>query len=159
MTVRTNIGSSEFKPWLARDSFQYCRQPVFELICATPHWSDAFSHSSPGDVTTHGSPGTRYNTVANQFLNLYVQYQDGVLQLCHSSPRLCYAWPARDSSQYCGQPVFELVAPICHRHIGFNFSSPWQTKKPIPGRVLAFLVARQGLEPWTHALKGRCSTN
>ena len=22
-----------------------------------------------------------------------------------------------------------------------------------------FLVARQGLEPWTHALKGRCSTN
>ena len=26
-------------------------------------------------------------------------------------------------------------------------------------RVLASLVARQGLEPWTHALKGRCSTN
>ena len=41
-----------------------------------------------------------------------------------------------------------------------NGSSPWgQTKNQIPGWVSGFLVARQGLEPWTHALKGRCSTN
>ena len=36
---------------------------------------------------------------------------------------------------------------------------PTASRKPIPKWVSAFLVARQGLEPWTHALKGRCSTN
>ena len=48
-----------------------------------------------------------------------------------------------------------------HRGVASNYSSPWlkQSKKQIPRWVSAFLVARQGLEPWTHALKGRCSTN
>ena len=32
-----------------------------------------------------------------------------------------------------------------------------KTQKSV--RLLRSLVARQGLEPWTHALKGRCSTN
>ena len=68
-----------------------------------------------------------------------------------------YTW---NSLQYCGQPVFELVAcdvPVAYRINLFEFRQ--ESKKPIPIWVLAFLVARQGLEPWTHALKGRCSTN
>ena len=36
---------------------------------------------------------------------------------------------------------------------------PFHAKIRIPKWVFGFLVARQGLEPWTHALKGRCSTN
>ena len=50
---------------------------------------------------------------------------------------------------------------VCPRHTALNGSSPlFETaKNQIPGWVSGFLVARQGLEPWTHALKGRCSTN
>ena len=42
----------------------------------------------------------------------------------------------------------------------FGSSSPNSLcKKQAPRWGTCFLVARQGLEPWTHALKGRCSTN
>ena len=69
-----------------------------------------------------GSPGARYSTVGNQFLN----------------------W----------------LPATPHRGVAFCYSSPDEkSKMRTPKRASAFLVARQGLEPWTHALKGRCSTN
>ena len=48
-----------------------------------------------------------------------------------------------------------------HRSLAFKSSSPFgeTAKTPVSVRTSGFLVARQGLEPWTHALKGRCSTN
>ena len=53
------------------------------------------------------------------------------------------------------QPGTNNSPPGCYIYI---FESRCVLKKNTTQRVV-FFMARQGLEPWTHALKGRCSTN
>ena len=135
-----------------------------------------------------GSPGTRYALVLPPSSRRQARLRHDYIERCRSlrsgSPgtrftlvlppssrrqaRLRHDYIERCGSLRSGSPGtrFTLVLPPSsrrqarlHRSLAFYGSSPWRSKKPIPKWVSAFLVARQGLEPWTHALKGRCSTN
>ena len=53
------------------------------------------------------------------------------------------------------QPVEQQSTGLLY----FIFRVPAAIKNADTPMGIRILVARQGLEPWTHALKGRCSTN
>ena len=124
---------SEYPEGLARGSLLYCGQPVFELVaCNMPPACCILFFEPPAQT---------------------IKKADTRMGICFfgGSPGARY--------NMVGNQFLNWWAATCHRHVAFNHSSPWQSKKRTPKRVSAFLVARQGLEPWTHALKGRCSTN